>query len=168
MRLTTLAIVTSLFACSTAFAQAQDESTDPNLAPAKYEKPPQTKALARQNRACINLSFGFGSAALDDVHEMADYYSDAIDAAYDPGKTNLDHDEIKGNLQINAEVGFTYYIPYYILAHVAFGAIYQKSSTSVLNMNVDPPVHLAEYENWNLLFEIPILVGGYYPFKNRF
>lgn len=169
MRLTILAILLSLCTAGAALAQepefaTHDENTDPNLAPeAKWDRRTRTQlkpqALARWNRLAINLSYGFGSAALDDVHTIADYYSDAYDDAINPGVKDFDHDAIKGNLQHNAEIGFTYYAPYYILAHVAFGAIYQKSTATVLTQ---------AYENWNLMFEIPILLGGYYPFKHRF
>jgi opacity protein-like surface antigen len=135
-------------------ALVPDENTDPNLAPTpeKVDPPPQTQALARWDRLCINLTFGFGSASLGDVHELADEYG----MAYMGGK----QEDSKGNLQINAEVGVSYYAPYYIFAHVGYGALYQKATAVVSGGR--------KYENWNLLMEVPILLGGYYPFAHRF
>ena len=107
--------------------------------------------MARWNRVCINLLFGFGSAALGDVHDISDGYSNAFSGG--------EIGDVKGNLQINAEVGVTYYAPYYILAHVGYGALYQKATATLNNGRL--------YENWNLMMEVPILLGGYYTFIDR-
>ena len=159
MRLSALVLIIGLTISGAAHAQQQealvpDENTDPNLAPtpAKPEAPPRTEGMARWNRLCINLLFGFGSAALGDVHDISDEYTARM-----PG--NQTNDDIKGSLQINAEVGISYYAPYYIFAHVGYGAMYQKA-TSTLPGNI-------MYENWNLLMEVPILLGGYYTFIDR-
>ena len=159
MRLSALILIFGLTISGAAHAQQQealvpDENTDPNLAPtpAKPEAPPRTEGMARWNRLCINLLFGFGSASLDDVHDLADAWA----KSYNMGGTQEDS---KGSLQINAEVGVSYYAPYYIFAHVGYGALYQKA-TAVLASG-------QKYENWNLLMEVPILLGGYYTFIDR-
>ena len=168
MRLTILAILISVCTAGAALAQepefaTHDENTDPNLAPVSpYQKRvqrPRREPPARQGRLAINLSFGVGSAGLGDVHEIADYYSGIVDTAVNPNKADFDHDGLKSTFQINAEFGFSYFAPYYILAHVAYGAMYNWSS-------VQTPA--GTLENWNLMMEVPILVGGYYPFKDIF
>ena len=120
MRLTALVLFIGLALGTPAQAQQRealvpDENTDPNLAPtpdkAQVEAERKRAPFARQGRLCINLTYGFGYAALGDMHTLSDTY--APDPAVDA----------EGNLQINAELGFTYYIPYYVMAHVAFGAI---------------------------------------------
>ena len=152
MRFSALAMIAGLLLCGDARAQSGTGAKDPNLAPETPRLEVQRRPFARANRLAINLTYGFGSSGLGDVHELTDYWASTF------GRQPIE--DSKGSLQINAAIGFTYYAPYHILAHVGYGAIYEKATADVGGGIM--------FENWNLLMEVPILVGGYYAFKDRF
>jgi hypothetical protein len=105
----------------------------------------EPEPYARFNRFAISFGFGFGSVAMGELHDLAE----SLVVGVDPPTSGL---------QINSEVAFRYYFPYYVLAHVGYDAVYNWASTTAGGQSL---------ENWNLVMEIPILVGGYYPFIKR-
>jgi opacity protein-like surface antigen len=106
---------------------------------------PEREPYARANRLAVSLGFGFGSASLSRLHDLVD---GAVRGAEGP----------KSGLQINAELSVRYYFPYYVLAEVGYGALYNRAHQDY---------GLARVDSDNLLMEVPILVGGYYPFIKR-
>jgi len=99
---------------------------------------------ARANRLAISFGVGFGSASLSRAHDLAD--------------TVVTPEGPKGGLQLNAELGFRYYFPYYLLAEVSYGAVYNWASQDFSTGSLS---------TYNLAMEVPILVGGYYPLIKR-
>jgi len=128
------------------------------LAPPTWAKATQVRTRAAQahaNRLAISLSFGFGSAAFGSYHEGVD--------AVREGFERLNHVSLsdpKSNLQINVEIGLRYYLPFHILVHVGYAALYNWGSA-------ESPQRRDSFDNHNLIMEVPILVGGYYVFFDR-
>jgi opacity protein-like surface antigen len=107
------------------------------------------------HRFGVSLGFGFGSAALSSFHDGAD----RVAAGFKSVNPSATFETPKSGFQINAEVGFRYYFPYYILGHVGVDAVYNRAAASFggsYSFNTD-----------QLALEVPILVGGYYPFFGR-
>ncbi len=123
----------------------------PAVAAAKLEPYPTA------HRFGISLGFGFGSAALSSFHEGLDQ----VAAGFKSANGALQFDTPKSNFQINAELAFRYYFPYFILAHVGCDAVYNKASTSLSGG------YSGSFNTDQLAMEVPILVGGYYPFFGR-
>lgn len=114
--------------------------------------PVLSKNYARFNRFAFSLAFGFGSISLADYHQAVDAVSAVAGSLLDDDPTS--------SLQVNAEVAFRYYFPYYVLAQVGYGAVYN-------HVSVDLAGGVDSVSNHNLIMEVPILVGGYYPFIGR-
>jgi len=102
--------------------------------------------FARANRLGVTLTFGFGSASMGRIHEMMENSIQGI-----KGPTS--------GLQINAEIGFRYYLPFHLLAQVGCSAIYNRAGDSYPG--------IGEFINHNLTMEVPIIVGGYYSLLGR-
>jgi len=102
------------------------------------------------NRFGISIGFGFGSASLSSFHEAVDKIRDRNELLSLP----------KSGLQINAEIGFRYYFPYHLLAQVGCDAVYNRASAPLSG-------GLQTVSSHQLAMEVPILVGGYYPFLGR-
>jgi len=107
---------------------------------------------ARFNRFAFSLAFGFGSISLSSYHQFVDQNIKVVGGLLDENPTS--------SLQINSEVAFRYYFPYYVLAQVGYGAVYNHVSAGVAG-------GVNTLSNHNLIMEVPILVGGYYPFIGR-
>jgi len=118
--------------------------------------PEARPALARANRLAINLGFGFGSADLSQLHRGVDDLGFAAEQQF-----GVKQQGGKSGIQINAEIAFRYYFPYYMLAQVGCDAVYNWASASYGSVNI------LSNNNDNLALEVPILVGGYYPFFGR-
>lgn len=131
---------------------AQAQPAEGRAAPSAVEDRPEP--FARWNRLAFNVTFGFGSASLGRVHDMADAYLKTITSQLHQTADG----SLKSTIQINAELGLRYYAPYYVMAQVGYGAIYNWAEARVGGVTV---------KNWNLLMEVPILVGGYYTFIDR-
>ncbi len=106
---------------------------------------PEVLPYARPNRLAVSLGFGFGSASLSRFHDFLDAVVQNVEGP-------------KSGLQINAEIGVRYYFPYFVLAEVGYGALYNWA-----HKDYGP----AKLDSYNLLMEIPLVVGGYYPFIRR-
>lgn len=113
---------------------------------------------ARANRLAVTLTFGFGSASLGSYHEVADAVASSVEG---PDNVTLDG-SLTSKLQINGELSFRYYFPYYLLAQVGFGALYNWASATA---RVGPLAQAVE--SHNMVMEVPILVGGYYTLIDR-
>lgn len=105
------------------------------------------------HRFGISLGFGFGSAALSSFHEGVDDLQKFAGA-----QGVVLQSPPKSGLQINAEIGFRYYFPYYVLAQVGYGSVYNWAGASF-----GP----GEVKSHQLAMDVPVLVGGYYPFLGR-
>jgi opacity protein-like surface antigen len=114
----------------------------------------EPEPYARFNRFAISFGFGFGSVAMGELHDLAEGMISVL---------GVQGDAPTSGLQINSEVAFRYYFPYYVLAQVGYDAVYNWASSSVSVGGLGS----ATIKNWNLAMEIPILVGGYYPFIKR-
>jgi opacity protein-like surface antigen len=131
----------------------------PSPSPPSPTAPPAPSAstrptYARANRLAINLGFGFGSGSLGGL-------SDDMTVAVN--KTNaLQVSAPHSSIQINAEIAFRYYAPFYIMGQVGADCVYNKASSSL-----PPGYSPSSLSNDNLVIEVPILVGGYYPFFGR-
>ncbi len=115
-------------------------------------------SFARPNRLALSLGVGFGSAGMGRFHEAVDEIGAWIERS-NPGITV---ELPKSNLQINAEIAFRYYFPYYVLAQVGYGALYNAASSTFSAGTLKGTL-----EHHNLVMEVPILLGGYYPFFGR-
>lgn len=114
-------------------------------APAPAAVAPAAEPYARFNRFAFSLMFGFGSIGLDRLHDLGNDYVTGVEPP-------------ESGLQINAEVAFRYYFPYYVMAQVGYDAVYNKASADI---------GLASIHSDTLVMETPILIGGYYPFFGR-
>lgn len=86
---------------------------------AVLDDPPPVTPLARTNRLCLSLGFGFGSAFLGRVHEL----SGDLTARIAQQGVTLDSPP-ESPLRINAETALRYYLPFYILAQAGYSALY--------------------------------------------
>ena len=129
----------------------------PTLAPAAAPAPaavaPAAEPYARFNRFAFSLMFGFGSVSLDKLHDLS---------RTTLSMSGLSGDAPESGLQINAEIAFRYYFPYYVMAQVGYSAVYNKASAKVSQGLASGTLY-----NDNLVMETPVLVGGYYPFFGR-
>jgi opacity protein-like surface antigen len=130
-------------------------------APPSTRSPDASKrpSYARAHRLALNLGFGFGSADLSQLHRGVD----DISVAFERDNAGLTlQSSPKSGIQINAEIAFRYYFPYYLLAQVGVDAVYNKASA-----DYSGGPYRGSISNDNLALEVPILVGGYYPFFGR-
>lgn len=119
--------------------------------------PATASALERfqtEHRFGVSIGFGFGSAALSDFHAKLEQVAQTVSGL--PANFTTP----KSGFQINSEVAFRYYFPYYILAHVGVDAIYNRALTPFNN-------GAQSFNTDQLTMTVPILVGGYYPFFGR-
>ena len=115
--------------------------------------------LARPHRMAISLGFGIGSVAMSSFGTFRDDTVSSLTALNPNVKLS---GELGSNFQINGEIGFRYYFPYYVFAHVGFASIYNRSS---VDFTLGPVQGSAVYHN--LVMEVPIIVGGYVPLAGR-
>ncbi len=125
----------------------------------KMANPERHEPYARWNRLAITLGFGIGSASMSSFHEGVDTMTQTLMSS-NPGIKF--EGEMKSNFQVSGEISFRYYFPYYILGQVGFGAIYNKASLTGTNGGFEQAI-----DNYNVLMEVPILIGGYYPLVDR-
>jgi opacity protein-like surface antigen len=144
MRIVTPTLLLCLLALA---AHAAPVSSPP--APASPAPAPARPTYARANRLAINLGFGFGSGSLGELSDDMTAFT-IRGAQVSPPKSGL---------QINAEIAFRYYAPYYLLGQVGADCVYNWASS--------PLPGGSQLKNDNLVIEVPILVGGYYPFFGR-
>ena len=105
--------------------------------------------FARQNRIAVSLGFAFGSIALGDFEALAADVASMGSASEPP----------TSGLQINVEMSARYYLPYYGLIHVGVSAMYNWAESDIGTTH--------KLTNDNLVLEVPILIGGYYPAWER-
>jgi len=109
------------------------------------------------HRFGISLGVGFGSASLSSFHQCIDDTRVWIE------RQGLKLDSApKSGSQVNAEVGLRYYFPYHVLAHVGYGAVYNRASTGA---SVGPI--RASVRTDQLVTEVPLLIGGYHSILGR-
>ncbi|MBW2537536.1 MAG: outer membrane beta-barrel protein [Deltaproteobacteria bacterium] len=128
-------------------------STAPTVAPPGSQLPAavaQPEPWARFNRFGFSLMFGFGSAGLDRLQDLGEAMLAKVGVPADKVPTS--------GLQINAEVAFRYYFPYYVMAQVGYATVYNKASSDYMGVALHSDA---------LVMETPILLGGYYPFIER-
>ena len=93
--------------------------------------------------------------------DYARFHRLALTLGFGVGNADLDDVHTLANmvgaktssLQINAELSIRYYAPYYGLVHIGYSALYNWVDSQV--------------DNHNLVMEVPIMLGGYYPFLGR-
>jgi opacity protein-like surface antigen len=152
LALTTLALTASPAGAQQLAAVGQVLPSTPP--PAAGTPAPAPEPFARWNRFAFNFGFGFGSASLSRFHDMGGDFM---------GKAGISADDApQSGLQINAEVAFRYYFPYYVMAQVGFDTVYNKASSDV-NIGIGQ----VSIHSDTLVMETPILIGGYYTFIDR-
>lgn len=145
-RLTGLALVSVLAAVAapaTALAQEQEPASDDDY--------------ARANRFAMALSFGAGWTDLD---RFGDFAADTREVIESMGATV--NGSLAKNHHVTADLSFRYYAPYYVLAQLGFGAVYNW-----VNRGVEAGAASGSVENHQLVLELPILVGAYAPVHPR-
>ena len=127
-------------------------STAPAMAPAPAPAPALAVRApwARFNRFAFSIMFGFGSVGLGRLHDLG---GDIL------ARAGVSKDSVpESGLQINAELAFRYYFPYYVMAQVGYATVYNKASSEITGVTLHSDT---------LVMETPILLGGYYPLIRR-
>lgn len=149
-----LLVGAALIAVALARPAAAQSPAGPPAAPSPTPEP-----YARANRLAVSFGFGLGSAAMGRQHDFA---ADATALLKRSNPALVIDGELGSSFQINAEFSVRYYFPFYVLAQVGYGAIYNWDSVP---LTLGPITTAAEYHN--VVMDVPILVGGYYTFIDR-
>jgi opacity protein-like surface antigen len=113
--------------------------------------------MARENRGMVVLNFAFGLVDMTGFNEYADNFNEHQKKA---GSVISDYSD--PSTVIGADLGFRYYAPYHISAHIGVGAVLHKQDYKLSKGNAGSKV-----EFWNMTMELPILVGGHYAVHDR-
>jgi opacity protein-like surface antigen len=113
--------------------------------------------MARENRGMVVLNFAFGLVDMAGFNEYAGTINDAIEAQ---GVNISDYSDPL--TVIGADLGFRYYAPYHIFAHIGVGAVLHKQDYKLSKGNAG-----SKNKFWNMTMELPILVGGHYAVHDR-
>ncbi len=105
---------------------------------------------ARENRVAIVLNFDYGLVSMPGFDGYADKVSNSVEAL---GRTIEGYEAPSSAL--GAELGVRYYAPYYIAAYVGADALLDHAKNTIEGGDF--------VEHYNLILEVPILIGGHYP-----
>jgi opacity protein-like surface antigen len=113
---------------------------------------------ARAHRLAISLNLGLGSV------NLGSYHSAINDLMTRTAQTNgfTLQDNGTSNLQYGGSLSLRYYFPYFIWAELGAGAIFNMASAVFSKGTLQTSI-----DSYNLLVEVPILVGGYYTLFDR-
>jgi hypothetical protein len=149
-----------------AFSDLQDVSDDPDgdsaFEDVDYDEDVDMEAQAvmrhaRANRMAVSLSFGFGTASMGGVHDLAD------DASVNFAIVNPGNDlsgAPKSGVQINGELALRYYFDYHLLAQLGYSMLYNMASSSF-------GFGEGTLSNDNVAMEVPLMLGGYLTMIDR-
>lgn len=113
---------------------------------------------ARAHRLAITFSLGLGSVNLGSYHAAV---NDLMTRTAQLNGATL-QDDGTSNMQYGGGLSFRYYFPYFIWAEVGAGAIVNMASATFAVGSFQSSI-----DSYNLLVEVPILVGGYYTLVDR-
>ncbi|MCC6748156.1 MAG: hypothetical protein IT371_10885 [Deltaproteobacteria bacterium] len=118
-----------------------------------------TPPFARPHRLALGLSAGFGSARLSAFNQGVDDYLLRIQQ-YNPQVTLQPMP--RPSWTMSHELSLRYYFPRYVLVQAGLATLSTWAGTGLATGRSSGQVSYG-----NLVLELPVLVGGYYPFFGR-
>ncbi|MBN1654546.1 MAG: hypothetical protein JXA30_12310 [Deltaproteobacteria bacterium] len=110
---------------------------------------------ARPNRLAFSLGFNASAGDLGAFHDAVEQYRKEIGARNPQLQIG---GSLKSDWVFGPELCGRYYFPYYFWAELGFGYLYNGASA-----DLEFTYQAAVLSYGNHLFEMPLLVGGYYP-----